>query len=258
MFHVHHFACLSDNYGYLIRDNASGEVACIDTPDPDKCLEEAESLGWSITQVWNTHWHHDHAGGNRTVKAETGCSIFAPELEVDRIACVDFPISAGSKLMLGKHSVEIIDVGGHTIGHLAFHVPAAGVVFVGDALFPLGCGRMLEGRPEQFWRSMKRFRQLPKRTMVYSAHEYTEANARFARHVDPDNAELQAYVEDIYAARKHDLWTVPVPLDRELRCNPFLRADDTYFVDRWGQGNAVRAFAALRYAKDNFSRQPDI
>lgn len=249
---IHQFACLSDNYGFLLRDDASGEVVCIDTPDADACLGEARRLGWTITQVWNTHWHPDHAGGNCAIKAATGCKITAPLLETDRIGCVDYPVSEGSPLSVGNNPVDIIDVGGHTLGHLAFHVPGAKAVFVGDALFPLGCGRMFEGDPDQFWASLKRLRQLPPETLIYSAHEYAMANARFAEHADPGNSELAEYVHEVQSHREQGAWTVPAILDRELACNPFLRADDPALADRWGGGDAIAAFAAMRRAKDNF------
>ncbi|MBB3860653.1 hydroxyacylglutathione hydrolase [Novosphingobium hassiacum] len=249
---IHQFECLSDNYGFLARDEASGEVVCIDTPDADACLGEARRLGWTITQVWNTHWHPDHAGGNYAIKAATDCRIYAPLLELDRIECVDYPVSAGSPLLVGDNLVDIIDVGGHTLGHLAFHIPAAKAVFVGDALFPLGCGRMFEGDPDQFWASLKRLRQLPPESLMYSSHEYTLSNALFAIHVDPDNAELCRYVHDVQTLRERGSWTVPAVLCRELVCNPFLRADDPIISAHWGAGNDVAAFAALRKAKDIF------
>lgn len=249
---IHQFECLSDNYGFLLRDEASGEVVCIDTPDADACLGEAWRLGWTITQVWNTHWHPDHAGGNDAIKAATGCRIYAPLLEIDRIECVDYPVSEGSPFLVGNNPVEIIDVGGHTLGHLAFHIPVAKAVFVGDALFPLGCGRMFEGDPAQFWASLKRLRGLPPESLVYSSHEYTLSNARFATYVDPHNAELCRYVHDLQASLERGLWTIPAQLHRELVCNPFLRADDPTIAALWGAGNDVAAFSALRMAKDSF------
>lgn len=252
MLQVHQFACLSDNYGYLVHDPQSGETVCIDTPDADAYLREAAAKGWQITQIWNTHWHPDHAGGNEAIKAATGCTVIAPAAEAAKIAGIDRAVGQGDVVPLGEWRAEVIDVGGHTMGHVAYYLPEAEMAFVGDSVFALGCGRMFEGSPPQFWESLKRIKALPKPTMLYCAHEYTASNARFAIHADPDNAELQAYVEDIRAAREKELPTVPSKLERELKTNPFLRADDPELQSRWGGGDAVTTFKALREAKDSF------
>ena len=251
MLEIHQFPCLSDNYGYLLHDPASGETACIDTPDADVYLREAAHKGWQITQIWNTHWHPDHAGGNNAIKAATGCTVIAPA-EVARIAEPDQVVAHGDTVTLGAFTAQVIDVSGHTNGHIAFHLPEAGVAFVGDAVFALGCGRMFEGQPDQFWASLERIKALPPETLLYCAHEYTQSNARFALHVDPENVELQDYVAQIDKARSEGRPTVPTTLSRELATNPFLRADDVALQARWGGGGAVATFAALRAAKDNF------
>ena len=254
---VHQFACLSDNYGYLLHDPDSGETACIDTPDADAYLREAGRKGWQITQIWNTHWHPDHAGGNEAIKAATGCKVIAPAGEADKIAGVDRAVGQGDVVSLGDWEAQVIDVGGHTLGHIAYHLPAAGMAFVGDSVFALGCGRMFEGTAPQFWASLSRIKALPPQTMLYCAHEYTASNAKFALHADPDNPALQAYAEEVAARRAADKWTVPTKLERELAANPFLRADDAGLQTRWADrggkpGDAVATFAALRSAKDNF------
>ena len=251
MLEIHQFACLSDNYGYLIHDPESNETACIDTPDADAYLREAAHKGWQITQIWNTHWHPDHAGGNAAIKAASGCTVSAPA-EVERIAPPDRIVAHGDTLTLGAYAVQVIDVSGHTNGHVAYYLGQADIAFVGDAVFALGCGRMFEGQPDQFWASLMRIKALPPATMLYCAHEYTQSNARFALHADPDNAELQAYVARIERTRADGLPTVPTPLSRELTTNPFLRADDPALQARWGGGDAVETFAALRAAKDTF------
>ncbi|MBC2668955.1 hydroxyacylglutathione hydrolase [Novosphingobium piscinae] len=252
MLQVHQFPCLSDNYGYLLHDPASGETAAIDTPDAAVYLAEAAARGWRITQIWNTHWHPDHAGGNAAIKAATGCTIAAPAGEIDRIAGVDRGVGHGDGLMLGGFTATVIDVGGHTSGHVAYHLPAAGLAFVGDALFALGCGRMFEGTPDQFWASLLRLRALPADTLLHCAHEYTASNARFALHADPDNAALQAYAAEVARLRADGRPTVPMALGREIAANPFLRADDPVLATRWGGGSPVETFAALRRAKDSF------
>lgn len=252
MLEIHQFPCLSDNYGYLLHDPESGETACIDTPDADACLREAAAKGWQITQVWNTHWHPDHAGGNAAIKAATGCTIVGPQ-EVERLGTApDRVVSHGDVVLLGDWEAAVIDVGGHTAGHVAYHLPDAELAFVGDAVFALGCGRMFEGTPDQFWASLTRIKALPAATLLYCAHEYTQANARFALHADPENADLAAYAQQIDQARTDGRPTVPTPLSRELATNPFLRADDPAMQARWGGGDAVETFAALRSAKDTF------
>ena len=254
---IHQFACLDDNYGFLVHNPASGETACIDTPDADAYLREAAAKGWRITQIWNTHWHPDHAGGNEAIKAAVqnqggGCTVTAPAGDAAKIAAVDHTVDQGDTVHLGAFAAQVINVGGHTLGHIAYYLPDAKVAFVGDSLFALGCGRMFEGTPEQFWTSLGRLKALPGETTLYCAHEYTASNARFAVHADPDNAALAAYAEEITARRARNEPTVPFGLARELATNPFLRADDAGVQARWGSGDDVATFAALREAKNNF------
>ncbi len=249
---VHQFPCLSDNYGFLLHDPESGETTCIDTPDAQEYLRQAEAKGWRITQIWNTHWHADHAGGNEAIKAATGCTITAPAGDAPKIAGVDRTVSQGDTAMLGNCTAHVIDVGGHTNGHIAYHLPEAAIAFVGDSLFALGCGRMFEGTPPQFWASLSRLKALPADTKLYCAHEYTAANAKFALHADPDNAALQDYAREITARRAASEPTVPTVLSLELETNPFLRADDPAMQARWGGSEPSETFAALRAAKDSF------
>ncbi len=252
MLQVHQFACLDDNYGFLIHESESGETACIDTPDADACLREAAAKGWTITQIWNTHWHPDHAGGNEAIKAATGCVITAPAAEAAKIAGIDRTVAQGDRVAIGAFTAQVIDVGGHTLGHIAYHLPEASLAFVGDAVFSLGCGRMFEGTAPQFWESLSRIKALPADTTLYCAHEYTASNARFALYADPENPALQAYAAEVSAKRERGEWTVPTRLDKELATNPFLRADAPDMLARWGDGDAVATFAALRSAKDGF------
>ncbi|WP_427967134.1 hydroxyacylglutathione hydrolase [Altererythrobacter sp.] len=251
MFEIHQFPCLSDNYGYLIHDPESGETAAIDTPDGKEYLRQAEAKGWKITQIWNTHWHPDHAGGNKDIVASSGATIIAPQ-EVERISPIDRVVSDGATVSLGQFTAHVIDVGGHTHGHIAYHFPEAGVAFVGDSVFALGCGRMFEGNPEQFWASLERVKALPPETTLYCAHEYTQANAAFALHADPENEALHHYAEEIAAKRSRGEPTVPMGLARELETNPFLRADDPVLMAKWGGSDPSETFAALRSAKDSF------
>ncbi len=251
MLEIHQFPCLSDNYGFLLHDPATGETAAIDTPDGAEYLKQADARGWTITQIWNTHWHPDHAGGNKAIVEATGAKVTAPA-EVEKISPIDRVVSHGDTVTLGDFEANVIDVSGHTNGHIAYHLPDAGIAFVGDSVFALGCGRMFEGEPQQFWDSLDRIRDLPADTTLYCAHEYTQANAKFALHADPDNAALQAYAEEIDTKRAKGEPTVPMPLGRELETNPFLRADDPAIQAKWGGDRPAETFAALRAAKDEF------
>ncbi|MEL6781099.1 MAG: hydroxyacylglutathione hydrolase [Pseudomonadota bacterium] len=253
MLKIHQFPCLHDNYGFLAHDPASGETAAIDTPDAEKYLSEAASRGWTITQIWNTHWHADHAGGNEAIKAETGCKIVGPKGEAGKIPGIDREVGGGDAVTLGDVEARVIDVPGHTLGHIAFHVPASSLAFVGDALFALGCGRLFEGTPEMMWESLSRLKALPAETTIYCAHEYTQSNARFAVTVDPENAALAAYANEVDTRRAAGEWTVPTTLSKELAANPFLRADDVGLQTAMGHvGDAVATFAEVRRRKDSF------
>jgi hydroxyacylglutathione hydrolase len=252
MLEVHQFPCLSDNYGFLLHDPVSQETVCIDTPDADAYLREAALKGWQITQIWNTHWHPDHAGGNTAIKQATGCTVIAPGVDAPKIAAIDRTVSQDDIVRIGEYTAKVIDVGGHTMGHVAYHLAEASLAFVGDSLFALGCGRMFEGTAPQFWASLTRLKSLPGDTLLYCAHEYTASNARFAVHADPNNTALADYAAEIAARRARDLPTVPAKLERELATNPFLRADDPELQARWGCGDAITTFAALRTAKDSF------
>jgi len=201
---VHQFPCLSDNYGFLARDDATGQTACIDTPDAGAILRELKKLGWTLSLVLNTHWHPDHAGGNAEVVAATGAKVVGPA-EVTRIAALDREVRGGDTVMLGETRFEVIETGGHTLGHIAYHDAADGIAFVGDTLFALGCGRLFEGTAEQMWTSLQRLAALPDDTTVYCAHEYTASNARFALSVDDDPA-LKARAAKTASARAFSAW----------------------------------------------------
>ena len=244
---VHQFPCLSDNYGFLIRDEATGQAATIDTPDADAILRELKAMGWTLTHILNTHWHPDHAGGNAAIKAATGCQVIGPA-EVERIGTApDRVVDDGDVVMLGETRFEVINTGGHTLGHITFHDAADNIAFVGDTLFALGCGRLFEGTPQQMWTSLQRLTALPDETTVYCAHEYTAANARFALAVDKGPA-LKARADAIFAAREKGEWTVPTSIGLEKATNPFLRAP----LLRPDIADPAEAFGAVRAAKDGF------
>jgi hydroxyacylglutathione hydrolase len=251
---IHQFPCLSDNYGFLVRDRASGAVAAIDTPDAARITEEAEKLGWAVTHVLNTHWHPDHAGGNEAIRERWGATIVAPEGEGEKIAVRDETTAGGDRVMLGGTVFEVIAVPGHTLGHIAYHVPEAGAAFVGDTVFSMGCGRMFEGDRETFWGSLEKLKALPRQTVLFCAHEYTLANADFARSVDPGNEALALRQAEARAQRERGEPTVPVTLAEELEVNPFLRADDEALAAGIGLAGASppEVFGELRARKDAF------
>lgn len=252
MLQIHQFPCLSDNYGFLVHDPATGATATIDTPDAEEILRQAAAKGWRITDIWNTHWHPDHAGGNAAIKAATGAQVTGPA-EVERIGrAPDRVIAEGDAVKLGAAQARVLDVGGHTLGHVAYVFDADGVAFVGDALFALGCGRLFEGTPQQMWTSLSKIAALPDDATLYCAHEYTQANARFAVSVDPDNSALKARVAEIDRLRAEGRPTVPMTLRQEHETNPFLRAPQLKGAIGLPHAEDWEAFAEIRARKDAF------
>jgi len=252
MLQIHQFPCLSDNYGFLIHDEASGATAAIDTPDAEEIMRQADAKGWRITDIWNTHWHPDHAGGNAAIKAATGARVTGPA-EVSRIgAAPDRVVDDGDVVELGVIKARVLNVGGHTLGHIAYVFDDQRVAFVGDAIFAMGCGRLFEGTPEQMWASLSKIAALPRETTLYCAHEYTESNARFAIYYDPINPDLQARVAEVKKLRAEGKPTVPMTLDIELKTNPFLRAPLLKHSIMKPDATDVEAFADLRARKDSF------
>lgn len=249
---IYQFPCLSDNYGFLVHDSESGETACIDTPETAPILAALEKTGWTLTQIWNTHHHYDHAGNNEEIKRITGCTITGPAGEADKIPAIDRAVDDGDTVMLGAHEAHVLNVGGHTLGHIAFHME--GHAFVGDSLFALGCGRVFEGTMAQMWESLQKLNALPDGTQIYCAHEYTTSNAAFAVTIDPDNEALSQRVAEISALRAANKPTVPTEIALERATNPFLRATDAN-VQAWlnmSGAPAVDVFAEIRARKDSF------
>ena len=251
---IHQFPCLSDNYGYLVHDPVSGETATIDTPDAKEIEKQLDAKGWRLTHILNTHHHPDHAGGNLTLKDKTGCQIIGPRAEQARIPGIDQPVGDGDRISIGDHVAQVFDVPGHTAGHIAYWFEADGIAFVGDTLFALGCGRLFEGTPDQMWTSLSKLAALPPETAVYCAHEYTQANARFALSVEPGNDALVKRAQEIDAARAAGKPTVPTTIALELATNPFLRPDSENLKETVGlpAGGPVEVFAKTRQLKDNF------
>ena len=246
--------CLSDNYGYLVHDPESGETACIDTPETAPILDRLTQKGWVLSHIWNTHHHYDHAGNNLEIKQATGCQIIGPAGEADKIPGIDRAVDDGDVVQLGAHQAHILNVGGHTLGHIAYHLPATAHAFVGDSLFALGCGRVFEGTMAQMWGSLQKLAALPRATQVFCAHEYTAANAAFAATIDPDNPNLQQRIAEITALRAQNQPTVPTDIGVELDTNPFLRPADASIRQHLNMVGASDAdvFAEIRARKDSF------
>ena len=246
--------CLSDNYAYLARDPDTGSTALIDIPEAAPILQALEVRGWSLDMILITHHHDDHIMGLDAVLAKHPCPVFGAKADAHRLPSLDTELVEGDTVTIGTETGNVIDVSGHTLGHIAFHFPGAEVMFTADSLMALGCGRVFEGTKPQMWDSLKKLAALPPQTLVCSGHEYTAANAKFALSVDPDNAALQARAEKIAEMRKKDMPTVPSLLSEELATNPFLRADSPDLAAALGMQGAdpVDIFAEVRTRKDNF------
>jgi len=228
----------ADNYVWLIHDGESGRTAVVDPGDPAPVLAEAQRRGWTIDQIWNTHWHGDHTGGNVALKQATGATISGPAS--GRIPLRDVALCEGDQVRLGDHVGRVIEVPGHTLDHIAIIFDQDRVAFVGDTLFAMGCGRLFEGTPEQMYRSLQRLTTLPGDTRLYCAHEYTLSNARFAAHAEPENARIADRLAAVQAMRERGEITLPTTVAQERETNPFVRSS-----------NAVE-FANRRAAKDSF------
>jgi hydroxyacylglutathione hydrolase len=229
---------LSDNYVWLLHDDASGETVAVDPAVAEPVLQAAAEHGWTISQIWNTHWHGDHVGGNAAIKAATGCRITGPAAEAAKIGTLDHQVGEGDQVRIGDHVAMVMEVPAHTAGHIAYHLADDGIIFVGDTLFAMGCGRLFEGTADQMFANMARFASLPDDTTVYCAHEYTQGNGRFALTIEPDNEALIARMREIDAARARGEATVPTTIGQERATNIFMRAGD------------VAELARRRIAKD--------
>lgn len=226
MLEVVRIPVLNDNYVWLLHDDASKETVVVDPAVAGPVLEAAQQRGWTISQIWNTHWHGDHVGGNAAIKAATGCSITGPAAEAEKIGTLDRMVQEGDSVRIGAHRAAVLAVPAHTAGHVAYHLADDHMIFVGDTLFAMGCGRLFEGTAAQMFANMQRLAELPDDTIVYCAHEYTQSNGRFALTVEPDNAALHARMAQVDAARSRGEATVPTSIGQERATNIFMRARD--------------------------------
>lgn len=246
---------LSDNYVWLLHEPETGATAAVDPAVAEPVLDALARLGWRLSHVLATHHHNDHVGGIPTLKKETGCTVVGARADIHRIPGIDVAVGEGDAFMLGAAAARVIEVAGHTTGHLAYWFPDSRALFCGDTLFALGCGRLFEGTAEQMWASLARLRRLPGDTMAYCGHEYTQANARFARTVERDNGALKRRIHEVDALRARGLPTLPARLDDENATNPFLRADQPSVARAVGMApgsDPARVFAELRRRKDVF------
>lgn len=245
---------LSDNYVYLIYDPATQACACVDPAESAPVKRRLDELGWRLTHIFNTHHHHDHIGGNLTLKQAYECQIVGADNDRARIDGIDVGVKDGDVFEFGSTRAHVFEVPGHTRGHIAFWFEDDHALFCGDTLFALGCGRLFEGTPAQMWHSLSKLKQLPDETRVYCAHEYTQANAQFALTIDPTNAALISRAREIDDLRAQGQPTVPARLGMEKATNPFLRPDETNVqktLDMVGK-DSVEVFAEIRRRKDNF------
>ncbi|WP_172331563.1 hydroxyacylglutathione hydrolase [Mangrovicoccus sp. HB161399] len=246
--------CLSDNYAYLVHDAASGATAVIDVPETGPVEKALAAHGWELSDIWITHHHHDHIGGVDALRNATGARVTGAKADAHRLPQLDAAVEPGGSFAFGGETVEVIDVSGHTVGHIAFHLPGSALAFTGDSLMGLGCGRLFEGDPAMMWDSLCRLRGLPGDTLICSGHEYSQSNARFAVTIEPGNAALAERAADIDAKRAAGEATVPVALTLEKETNPFLRADLPALKAALDMAEAPDAavFGEIRRRKDSF------
>jgi hydroxyacylglutathione hydrolase len=230
---------LTDNYVWLIHNPATGETAALDPSVAQPVLNAVAMKGWRLTQVLNTHWHPDHTGGNEDIQAATGATITAPA-EAERVSKVDRVVAEGDRVTIAGAQAVVWDIPAHTAGHIAYYFEDEGMIFVGDTMFAMGCGRLFEGTAEQMYANLQRIAALPDDVRIYCGHEYTLANARFAAEVEPTNAAVAARLEEVAALREAGTITLPTTVAQERETNPFVRASNT------------EEFADLRAAKDSF------
>jgi hydroxyacylglutathione hydrolase len=248
------FLCLKDNFGVLLHDPQSGATAAIDAPEAAPIEAALQKNGWRLTDILVTHHHADHTQGIGELKDHYHCRVVAPRDEARRIAHVDETVGEGETVRVGSLESRVIDTPGHTAGHISYFFPTDKLAFVGDTLFSIGCGRVIEGTAEMMWNSLLKLRALPDDTRFYCGHEYTEANVRFAKTVEPNNKALAARANEVVKLVAAHRFTIPATIGAEKAANPFLRADDPDVAEAVGLtgGPAWKVFAEIRERKNRF------
>lgn len=251
---IHQFPCLKDNYGVLVHDREGGSTISIDAPDAAAVTAALDRQGWQLTHILVTHHHADHTAGIAALKKATACTVYAPRAEMARIPPADIAIGEPDILSIGSLKIAVLDTPGHTIGHVSYWMADAGVAFVGDTLFAMGCGRVLEGTPGMMWTSLQKIAGLPLATSLYCGHEYTVSNGRFGLSIEPDNTRLQERLADAERTVAEGRATLPTRLEDEIDTNVFLRAGLPAVRDRIGLAGAPdwKVFAELRERKNKF------
>ncbi|MBL8908162.1 MAG: hydroxyacylglutathione hydrolase [Rhizobiales bacterium] len=250
---LHHFICREDNYGVLAHDHRSGATASIDAPDALAVERALKTKGWQLTHILTTHHHGDHVEGNLALKEAFGCTIIGPRNDGE-IPGMDKAVAGGDTFTFAGREVRVMDTPGHTKGHIVYYLPSEHVLFAGDTLFEMGCGRVIEGTLEQMWQSLDQLRKLPTHTIVHVGHEYSEANARFGLSIEPGNRALQQRAGIVAAQRTKGEMTLPTTIGEELKTNVFLRPESPEIRKKLGLENASDAevFAETRRRKDSF------
>ncbi len=246
--------CLQDNYAYLVHDAATGLTACVDVPDAAPILAALKDRGWRLSDILVTHHHADHVQGVETLRSATGAMVLGAAADAHRLPRLDQTLTEDGPLSICGEEVRVIDVPGHTLGHIAFHFPGSGLAFTADSLMSGGCGRLFEGTPRQMWDSLTKLAALPPQTLICSGHEYTASNLRFALTLEPGNSALMSRIDEVAKRRAQCYPTVPVPLRTELDTNPFLRAHLPAVKAAVGLPFSydVTVFAEIRARKDKF------
>ncbi len=246
--------CLADNYAFLLHDADNKITALVDAPESYPIDRVLEANGWNLDMILITHHHADHIDGIDELRDKYGAKVIGAKADAHRLPALDQMVSEGDSVVVGGCEGKVFDVSGHTVGHIAFHFPDAKAVFTADSLMALGCGRLFEGTAEMMWESLSKLSALPQDTLVYSGHEYTMSNAKFALTIEPDNSELQTRSAKLALDRSNDIASVPSLLSLELETNPFLRANLPEVKTAIGMQDAtdVEVFAEIRSRKDNF------
>ncbi len=246
--------CLTDNFAFLLHDRASGETALIDAPEAGPVLHALEERDWQLGQILLTHHHADHVQGVDEIRAATGAKVLGASADAHRLPALDRALQEGDRVQIGAEDGRVIDVSGHTIGHIAFHFPQSAMVFTADSLMAAGCGRLFEGSPAQMWESLSKLAALPPETLVGSGHDYLDGNLRFALTLEPENPALISRIRSLEGMRRQGQPPMPSTLAEELATNPFLRASQPRLKAALGLSDVPDAevFAEIRARKDRF------